>query len=296
MVRSLSQLPFDLCDYLVCGSPLFDPRGASPRKAPYEFSEVYRVLVRDAVPCPHRPLNLRRRHGREHLSDLQPLKPVFDMGRHVDQVDESVARVVPPSADLRAVRPPTELHAQEHLPVERRFGTTRPIHFPKPAGPVPGRDRRPLLLFSRLLGVKDAQTRHRPFPPAARPVVTPGTKYGPSTRSNAPPSEGNGRNTGSPAGVMARAYWTQNAALAPGPPPPPAGEIVVRKVTALAARSPQPLLPGPPAPRLPGEVGAFSTRRPSPGAGVLRGPRSKAVRVTRRVGLSWRRLAGDTGR
>ena len=160
MVRSLGQLPLDLRDHLVRGSPLFHPRGASPPQALSEFVEIHRVLVCDAVPCPHRAFDPRRRHRREHLGHLQPLESVLDLRGHVDQVDEPVARVVPSSADLGAVRPPIEIHAHERLPARLQFCATRPVHLPQPVGPVPVRNRRPFPLSSRLLGVEDAQTRH----------------------------------------------------------------------------------------------------------------------------------------
>ncbi len=164
MVRSLGQLPLDLRDHLVCGSPLFHPRGASPPQALAEFVKIHRLFVGDAVPCPHRAFDPQRRHRREHLGHLQPLESVLDPRGHVDQIDEPVARIVPSSADLGAVGPTFQIHARERLPARLQFRATRPVHFPQPAGPVPVRYRRPFPLFSRLLGVQDAQSRHQPFP------------------------------------------------------------------------------------------------------------------------------------
>ena len=78
--------------------------------------------------------------------------------------DKPVARVVACSADHAAVRPPVEPHPEERLPPQLRFGATRPVHFPKPAGLVPVRDCRPFPLYGRVFGVQDAQTRHLQLP------------------------------------------------------------------------------------------------------------------------------------
>ena len=62
---------------------------------PPERVEIHLVIVGNAIPCPHCPINLLRMLiNHEHLGHLQPLELNFEFQDHFYARDERIARVI----------------------------------------------------------------------------------------------------------------------------------------------------------------------------------------------------------
>ena len=129
------------------------PLRAVPAAGPFaNSSNVHRRIAQDAIPRPQQaPSICATGTVREHLRHFQPLEPILETWHRVDQVDESVARVISSSADLYAARPPKQIHIHERLPPRFRICATRPVHLSQTASPVTIRDRCPITFLQPLL-------------------------------------------------------------------------------------------------------------------------------------------------